>query len=282
MLCNFKTASYSVYIHTTPNNKRYIGITCQDTKKRWGNGNNYSKQPYFSNAIKKFGWNNIKHEVLFTGLTKEEAEQKERELIAFYKSNNREYGYNIDNGGKSKGRCSEETKKLLSEIQKGWKPSEYMLQRAKEVNTGRHCSKETREKIRLSNIGKIVSNESKLKMSNSHKGKHLADSHKEHISEKVKKSWTAERRKYMSEISKGRKGPTWSEEQIQWFKINNRGEMSVLSKKVGQYDLQGNLVRTFGSAREAGRNGFTYSGVSAVCRGEKHTHHGFVWKYLEE
>lgn len=86
----------------------------------------------------------------------------------------------------------------------------------------------------------------------------------------------------MSEISKGRKGPTWSEEQIQWFKINNRGEMSVLSKKVGQYDLQGNLIRTFGSAREAGRNGFHGSGVSAVCRGEKHTHHGFIWKYMEE
>lgn len=272
---------YSVYMHTTPSGKRYIGITCQDPKIRWGNGSNYKKQPYFSNAINEFGWNNIKHEILYTALTKEEAEQKERELIAFYKSNNREYGYNIDNGGKSKGRCSEETKKLLSEIQKGWKPSEYMLQRAKEVNTGRHCSKETREKIRLSNIGKIVSNESKLKMSNSHKGKHLADSHKEHISEKVKKSWTAERRKHMSEISKGRKGPTWSEEQIQWFRDHNRGEMSVLSKKVGQFDLQGNLIRTFGSTREAGRAGFNASTISAVCRGEKHTHHGFVWKYME-
>lgn len=33
--------------------------------------------------------------------------------------------------------------------------------------------------------------------------------------------------------------------------------------------------------REAGRNGFHASGVFTVCRGEKHTHHGFVWKYLE-
>ena len=107
---------YSVYMHTTPSGKRYIGITCQDPKIRWGNGSNYKKQPYFSNAIKKFGWNNIKHEVLYTALTKEEAEQKERELIAFYNSADRKYGYNIDLGGKSKGRCSEETRKKISEI----------------------------------------------------------------------------------------------------------------------------------------------------------------------
>lgn len=274
-------ATYVVYMHTTPSGRRYVGMTCKDPKNRWEKGNGYRNQKYFYLAIQKYGWDNIQHDILFSALTKEEAEQKERELIAFYNSADRRYGYNIDLGGKSKGRCSEETKKLLSEIQKGWKPSEYMLQRAKEVNTGRHCSKETREKIRLSNIGKIISNESKLKMSNSHKGKHLADSHKEHISEKVKKSWTAERRKHMSEISKGRKGPTWSEEQIQWFRDHNRGEMSVLSKKVGQFDLHGNLIRTFGSTREAGRNGFNASTISAVCRGEKHTHHGFVWKYLE-
>ena len=52
---------YSVYMHTTPSGKRYIGITCQDPKIRWGNGYNYKKQPYFSNAINEFGWNNIKH-----------------------------------------------------------------------------------------------------------------------------------------------------------------------------------------------------------------------------
>lgn len=275
-------ATYVVYMHTTPSGRRYVGMTCKDPKNRWEKGNGYRNQKYFYLAIQKYGWDNIQHDVLFSALPKEEAEQKERELISLYHSADRRYGYNIDLGGKSKGRCSEETKKLISERQKGWRPSEYMLQRAKEVNTGRPCSKETREKIGLAQIGKKVSDEAKLKMSNSHKGKHLADSHKEHISEKVKKGWTAERRKHMSEISKGRKGPTWSEEQIQWYRDNNRGEKSVLSKKVGQFDLKGNLICTFGSAREAGRDGFTYSGVSAVCRGEKHTHHGFVWKYLEE
>lgn len=56
--------------------------------------------------------------------------------------------------------------------------------------------------------------------------------------------------------------------------------MSVLSKKVGQFDLNGNFIREFASTREAGRCGYSSSTISAVCRGEKHTHKNFIWKYL--
>lgn len=91
--------NYTVYMHICPNNKKYIGITKQNPKKRWINGKGYKTNDYFFRAIQKYNWNNIKHEILFNNLTKEEAEQKEIELIAFYKSNQREYGYNIENGG---------------------------------------------------------------------------------------------------------------------------------------------------------------------------------------
>ena len=66
-------------------------------------GNLYLKQ------YKKYGWKNIKHEILFKNLNKEEAEQKEIELIAKYKSNQIEFGYNIANGGSHV--VSNETKK---------------------------------------------------------------------------------------------------------------------------------------------------------------------------
>lgn len=274
--------SYSVYKHTAPNGKIYIGITSQEPTKRWGNGCNYHNQKYFYHAIEKYGWSNIQHEVLFSALTKEDAELKEIELISLYKSNNREYGYNIDNGGKSKGRCSEETKKLLSEMQRGRKQSQETIKKRVESRKGYRHSAETIEKIRKANKGREFTLEQINKMKENRKPMVFTDEIKHKISEGIKASWTPERRKHMSEISKGRKGQVWTEEQIQWFRDNNRGAKSVLSKKVGQFDLKGNLICTFGSAREAGRNGFTYSGVSAVCRGEKHTHHGFVWKYLEE
>ena len=106
--------NYKVYIHIFPNNKVYIGITRNRTDIRWANGKGYKSQKVMSNAINKYGWKNIEHKVLYENLTKEEAEQKEIELIAFYKSNQRKYGYNIENGGNCVGKMSEETKKKIS------------------------------------------------------------------------------------------------------------------------------------------------------------------------
>lgn len=91
--------SYCVYKHTSPSGKVYIGITMKNPLKRWANGLGYCRQSYFFNAILKYGWDNFTHEILYTGLTKEEACQKEIELIALYRSNQRKYGYNISSGG---------------------------------------------------------------------------------------------------------------------------------------------------------------------------------------
>lgn len=94
--------SYLVYKHTNLiNNKVYIGITQQKAEKRWDRGHGYKRQPHFRDAIKKYGWDNFKHEILYDNLSKEEAIEKEIELIAKYKSNNREYGYNISKGGET-------------------------------------------------------------------------------------------------------------------------------------------------------------------------------------
>ena len=90
--------SYCVYKHTCPNGKVYIGITSGNPLKRWANGKGYENQ-YFYRAILKYGWDNIKHEILYTDFSKEEACEKEIELIALYKSNQRECGYNVNDGG---------------------------------------------------------------------------------------------------------------------------------------------------------------------------------------
>lgn len=100
---------YSLYVHITPNNKFYIGITKQKPVKRWLNGKGYQRQSYFYNAILKYGWKNIQHIILYSNLTKEDAENKEILLIKLLKSNNRKYGYNIENGGHI-NKVSNETK----------------------------------------------------------------------------------------------------------------------------------------------------------------------------
>lgn len=109
-----KERNYKVYIHRNKtNNKVYIGITSQKPEERWKNGHAYSGNKYFTSAIKKYGWNNFEHEILFDNLNKDEAEQKEIELIAKYNSTNREFGYNIQNGGSSVGRFTDETKEKI-------------------------------------------------------------------------------------------------------------------------------------------------------------------------
>ena len=61
--------TYIVYKHTTPNNKIYIGITKHDPKYRWlNNGRGYKEQSTFFNAILKYGWINIKHEILYNDI----------------------------------------------------------------------------------------------------------------------------------------------------------------------------------------------------------------------
>ena len=111
---------YYVYKHTSPSEKVYIGMTGRKPEKRWKhNGTGYRGQTYFYRAIQKYGWDNFEHEVLFENLTKNEAEHKERELIAYYKSYDSKYGYNIDLGGNYCGNRSEETKRKISEANKG-------------------------------------------------------------------------------------------------------------------------------------------------------------------
>lgn len=89
-----KIFMYSIYKHTAPNGKVYIGQTKLPLYKRWVNGSGYSNQTVFYKDILAFGWDNIKHEVLEEVATKEEAKERERYYILKYRSNEPEYGYN--------------------------------------------------------------------------------------------------------------------------------------------------------------------------------------------
>ena len=136
--------NFYIYKHTNLiNNKIYIGQTCQKPENRWGiEGKNYINNSEFYNDIKKYGWNNFSHEILYSNLSLKEADQIEIDLIKKYDSTNKDKGYNRDKGGHNslhseatkrkmrinqlgeknsffKHKHTEETKKLISEALKG-------------------------------------------------------------------------------------------------------------------------------------------------------------------
>ena len=171
--------NYKVYKFTTPSNKIYIGVTRQNVERRWRKGRAYKTNSYLTYAINKHGWDNIIKEVLFNNLSYDEASQKEKELIKLYKSDQREFGYNIDHGG---------------------------------ISNNREVSDETRKKLSDINIG----------------------------------------------VNKGFKSP--------------------IAKKVFQYDIQGNFIKTWYSVADA-RRATGIKGIDSCCRGKYITAGGYIWLY---
>ena len=206
--------NYTVYMHICPNDKRYIGITKLKPQERWRNGKSYKSCVLFNKAIQKYGWGNIKHKILFEHLSKQEAENKEIELIAYYKSNQKEYGYNIANGGNCVGSVSDETKKKISiktkeamsnpEIRKklsiaqhnrisplkGRKLSEEHKRKLKEASRksmlGRHHSEESKQKMREKALGRKLSEETKEKIRIANKNRIISKETREKISKAQK------------------------------------------------------------------------------------------------
>ena len=56
--------NYTVYMHISPSNKRYIGITSTKIEERWRNGKGYKHNKHFTNAINKYGWDNFEHIII--------------------------------------------------------------------------------------------------------------------------------------------------------------------------------------------------------------------------
>lgn len=105
---------YKIYVHINKNNgKKYIGQTKQSLNQRFRGGEGYKNSPKFYGAIKKYGWDGFEHILLFDGLTLEEANQKEEELIKKYDTTNDANGYNIAYGGDNHGISEETMQKIL-------------------------------------------------------------------------------------------------------------------------------------------------------------------------
>ncbi len=241
--------NYCVYMHTTPSNKRYVGLTSQDPIVRWQNGNGYRFNEYFYRAINKYGWDNIEHEILFTCLTKTEACEKEIEMIKYYKSDNRDFGYNIDHGGCAPGRMSEETKRKISI-----------------AHIGVNASPVSRYTI----DGKFVCDYISAIDAGNDVGVSYA-------------AISACCRNIIKTVS----GCIWrysdeelTDEHIAWCNYDGRENRKNAIK---QYTTSGEFIREYESAECAQREfGYCASSIRRCCRYERRTCNGYIWLYAED
>lgn len=182
--------NYTVYVHINKeNNKRYFGITQQNPKRRWQNGTAYKKNKHFTSAIEQYGWDNFEHLILYTNLNEKKAKEKEIELIEYYKTTNRLYGYNKTNGGEgAKGhKHTLETKNKMSEFRKGKKFKPHSEETKKKMSdAAQNMSEEHKKKLSDAAKNKVLSNVTKIKLSQAHKGKILTEEHKLKMSESHK------------------------------------------------------------------------------------------------
>lgn len=223
--------NYTVYMHISPNSKRYIGITCQKPEYRWSNGKGYKNNQHFTRAIEKYGWDNFEHIIIVKGLSEDEAKWLEIELIREFDSTNQKKGYNITIGGdgvrginpfemvdKEKGK---EWRRKISEALKGKKRPEFSLKIKGENNYwyGKCLSEAHKQKISEAKKGKCFgenhpmygkkrSEETKRKISENHadmSGENNPMYEKKHSEESKKKMSEARKGKYYGKNSTHKK-----------------------------------------------------------------------------
>lgn len=199
---------FCVYCHTNlTNGKKYIGQTCNKPENRWSNGNGYKTQTYFYNAIQKYGWDGFRHEILFDGLTQEEANFYEIKMIAEFNSTNPNYGYNITSGGN-------------------------ILTGESNPFYGKHHTEETKAKMSASKIGKYT----------------------------------------------GKNNPNYGNHKLS-------GANSPFSKRIKQYDKDGNFIAEYSCIPEAVSSlGLNTKGrsISRNCNQNSGLSFGFIWIYSGE
>ena len=149
---------YTIYKHTSPSGKGYIGQSKDIIKREKQHQKSY-KCPAFRNAINKYGWDNFIHEILEENLTQDEANIFEELYIEEHNTLSPN-GYNLRGGGNT-ANFSEETCEKIRQVRLGTKSSKETCAKISINNTGegnpffgKHHTKEICDKLSEMNTGK--------------------------------------------------------------------------------------------------------------------------------
>jgi len=217
------------------NGKQYIGRDSHNNPNYLGSG------PLLKKAIKKYGKENFKKEVIEECSSFEQMVEREEYWLNYYEVGNNPMFYNLQNSGKGVRligeknpmfgkKHSDESKKKISEERKGKSFGE------KNPMFGKEHSIETRQKISKSSFGKKMSIETRNKISKrlsgeNHPfyGKHHSEETRNKIGNKNRgKKPSDETRKLFSEMRRGEKnnmfGKKHSVETIKLLSEMRRGK----------------------------------------------------------
>ena len=246
-MCNSsQDATYSVYLHIFPNDKKYVGITCRNPLHRWGScGQGYKRQSLIWNAICKYGWDNVEHIVLYTNKTEEEAQKLEKVLIQLFNTKTPN-GYNLDDGG---GGASIELRRAIKENHadvSGGKHSRAIPVYCIELDKIYSCMRDAQRELNINakDIGACCKG-ARNTAGNYH--------------------WI-----YVSELE------SCSIEQI----LNKQKHARITRKKRVLCVETGKIFD--GVMQAADATGADFSSIAACCRGKLKTTKGLHWEYIGE
>lgn len=211
------------------NGKVYIGQTIRTMQSRknrhildaYKNNDNY-----FHRAIKKYGVDNFKWEVICICPNINSLNEQEKYYIVRYNSKNK--GYNLKSGGLN-GRHSKSSKNKIRLSMLGKKNHFYGKHHTKETkekirqdHLGKKLSKKTKKKISKAGIGRIVSKETRIKIGRFNSDKIVSDKTKDKL-RNIALNMSDETKEKISEAMKGKchtekTKKKMSESRLQYFK----------------------------------------------------------------
>jgi len=270
------------------NGKIYIGQDRNNNKNYLGSGKLLKK------AIKKYGKDNFKKEILEECQSEEDLNDREVFWISQYNSTNRDIGYNISDGSK------EGDRKIGHDIAKGGIYNYWVLKYGKDIadekrtaqidkikkyneENGTDLTKKGRYAIWLEKYGKDEADIRLLnwKLKISEYQQYRLDNGWKHSEESINKIRDAAKGRKHSEESKEKmrkpKPPGFSE-RLSKAKTGIRMGPSKKRKEVIQYGLDGSFIKVWESISKVEQELKVYN-VTAVCKGKQETAGGYKWKY---
>lgn len=237
------------------NNKKYIGQTIQDYKKRWYRhiydlNKNMHMNKHLQNAWNEYGEENFKFEVLdvIEGNSEENLRilinEKEKFYINKWNLLDNKYGYNMAEGGNDGNVFARKTEEEMIEI-----------------------GKKKSESMKGKNVGKFPSDEARLKMSEAKLGEKNPNYGKE---------WTDERKQKSSEKKKGKKFTTEHIENLS----KSHSKASVLCIELNIIKHGCNEMARY--LKENGYPTINASAIGKVCNKIRKQHLNLHFEWVKE